>query len=130
MVFLFNHRIPAAVLLQVALEAALFSLAIVVAAEINGSSLLENHRVILLPALIFAGLMVFINIGLGFYRQDLSVDAVRFIARKTLALIIGLPVAYFAFFLVPHSSLFQEALASGLLLAIAGLVVVHYSFLK
>ncbi len=125
MVFLFNHRIPAAVLLQVALEAALFSLAIVVAAELNGSSLLENHRVILLPALIFAGLMVFINIGLGFYRQDLSVDAVRFIARKTLALIIGLPVAYFAFFLVPQSGLFQDALASGLLLAIAGLVVVR-----
>jgi sugar transferase (PEP-CTERM system associated) len=125
MVFLFNYRIPAAVLLQVALEATLFSLAIVVAAELNGSSLVENPGIILLPALIFASLMVFINIGLGFYRQDLSVDPVRFIARKTFALIIGLPVAYVAFYLVPDSNLFQNALASGLLLAIAGLVVVR-----
>ncbi len=125
MVFLFNHRIPAAVLLQVALEAALFSLAIMAAVQLNGSSLVENPSNIFLPALIFAGLMVFINVGLGFYRQDLALDAVRFIARKTFALIIGLPVAYVAFYLVPQSNLFQNALASGLPLAIAGLVVVR-----
>jgi sugar transferase (PEP-CTERM system associated) len=125
MVFLLHHRFPAAILLQVALEATLFSLAIIVAAQLNGSSFAENPGVILLPALIFSSLIVFINVGLGFYRQDLSVDLVRFIARKTFALIIGLPVAYVAFYLVPQSDLFQDALASGLLLAIAGLAVVR-----
>jgi sugar transferase (PEP-CTERM system associated) len=124
MVFLANHRIPAAVLLQVVFEGALFSFALVVAANLNGSSLVEPG-VTLLAALLFGTLMVFINVGLGFYRQDPSVDAVRFIARKTLALIIGLPVAYIAFFLVPQSNLFQNALAGGLLLTIGGLVVVR-----
>jgi FlaA1/EpsC-like NDP-sugar epimerase len=123
MVFLFNHRVPAAVLLQVLLEAALFSLAIVTAAQLNGSSLSVNPSI--LPALMFASLMVLINLGLGLYRQDLSVNPIKYIASKALALIIGLPIAYAAFYLVPFSNLFQDALASSLLLAIAGLVLVR-----
>lgn len=125
MVFLFNHRVPAAVLLQVMLEAVLFSLAITLAAQFNSSSLLDNPSIVLLPALMFASLMVLISLGLGLYRPDVSVNAIRFIASRAFALVIGLPIAYVAFYLVPHSNLFQDALANSLLLAISGLVLVR-----
>lgn len=130
MVFLFNHRIPAAVLLQVLVEAVLFSLAVVVAVRINSFGQISNPSVVLLAALVFAGLMVVINLGLGFYRQDRVRNAVKFIATKALALVIGLPVAYVAFYLVPQSDLFQEALLDSLLVAILGLVLIRGFFVS
>ncbi len=128
MVFLFNHRIPAAVLLQVTVEAVLFSLAIVVAVELNTSSH-ADPGIVFVPALMFAGLMILISLGLGLYRQGFFGNAIQFIGSKVFALVLGLPVAYLAFYLVPDSELFQEALLDSFLVAIAGLVLVRGIFL-
>jgi sugar transferase (PEP-CTERM system associated) len=123
LVFLFNHRVPAAVLLQVTVEAVLFWLAIIVAAELNTSGQIAVQGAVVVPALIFAGLMVLMNLALGLYRQGFSDSAIHFIGSKLFALALGLPIAYLAFFFVPHGELFQRVLVESFLLAIAGLVL-------
>jgi sugar transferase (PEP-CTERM system associated) len=128
MEFLFNHRIPAAVLLQVALEAVLFSFAIVVAVQLSSSDGVESPSIILLLAVMLASVIVLINLGRGLHRRDLSRNATRFATSKTFALVVALPIAYVAIYLVPHGNLLEDARAQSLLVAITGFVLVRGIF--
>jgi sugar transferase (PEP-CTERM system associated) len=125
MVNLFRHNIPAATLLQLLIEAALFFLAVLVAVKLHRHAATLTEPAVLAPAAIFAGLMVCVNGAFGLYRRDQRLDFVNFVARAIVALFVGFSVSYVAFGAFPYGNIFQDALWFTVLYALAGLVIAH-----
>ncbi|MEP7183470.1 MAG: TIGR03013 family XrtA/PEP-CTERM system glycosyltransferase, partial [Betaproteobacteria bacterium] len=78
-----------------------------------------------LPAFVFAVLMVCLNGAFGLYRRDRKIDFGVYIARLFLALLIGAPISYAVAELLPGGDRFQYTLGIAVILAFAGLIVVR-----
>ena len=125
MVNLFRHNIPAATLLQLLIEGALFFVAVLVAVKLHRHAATLSEPAVLAPALIFACLMVCVNGAFGLYRRDQRLDFVNFVARAIVALFVGFVVSYVTFGMFPYGSIFRDALWFTVLYALAGLVIAH-----
>jgi sugar transferase (PEP-CTERM system associated) len=77
------------------------------------------------PALVFAFLMVGLHAAFGLYRDDRHLPFGEYVMREAAAVVIGLPIAYFAIFVLPDSVVFQRAFVPAVVTAFLGLVVVR-----
>jgi sugar transferase (PEP-CTERM system associated) len=122
MVTLFGHRGPLATLCQVVLEASFFTFAIVIAVELKAPGAIRPQELMLVPAGMFALLIILINNAFGLYLHDHPMSTGDVLARKVLALLLGVPIAYLSFSIFSQSRVFQDALGTGTLLALFGIL--------
>lgn len=126
MVRFFNHRVAVSSIIQLLLEGGIYFLAILVAVALRGKDLKLFPADLLPSAFLFAGLMVAVTGALGLYRQNLVVGGVRGLAaRAALTGVVGGPIAYFAFFLVPDGQAYREAFGFALMFALGGVVLIR-----
>jgi sugar transferase (PEP-CTERM system associated) len=129
LVTLFRHQLPFIALLRLVLETCFFFLAIVFGVMLSGRGASLPYG--MAPAaMLFAGVMVAaVNLS-GLYRRDTGTQRVSVIARVTMALMLGVPAAYVAFYFVPESRTFQESLGLTVVITLFGALVLRRGFLK
>lgn len=118
----FRQTVGSATLLQLGLELGWLFAAVFLALKYHSSLPTLNGVV---PALVFALLMVSLNGAFGLYRRDRRLAFSEYVVRESLALLIGFPIAYLTARILPDGSQFQDALTSTFLLALGGLIVVR-----
>lgn len=126
MIRLFRHHVPVGSLLTVFTDAALFLAAIPIAVVFqpqapSGASVAKLG----LPALVFALLMLALNGAMGSYRREMTVGVRSWLTRGLLAVVIGVPIAYAAFYFLPQGAMAQDAIGYTVLCTLAGLVAVR-----
>ncbi len=122
MVSFFRHHVSIATLLQLVLEGGLFFLAVVIAVVAQQQGAVAEPGVAIMPALLFAGLMVSVNSAFGLYTRSQALVWSSLVARALLALLVGAPIAYVVYFVLPNGYVFQNALGYTVLLALAAVV--------
>ena len=129
MVTLFRHQLPIVTLLRLVLETSFFFLAIIIGVMLSGRDASLPYG--MLPAaMLFAGVMVGTINAFGLYRRDPGSRPVGVAARLTLALLVGVPAAYVAFYFVPESRTYQESLGLTVVITLFGVLVLRRGFLK
>ncbi len=122
----FSYRVALASFLELALEAGLFFIAMVAALILATQGAKPSGGAMLSAGLFFAGLMVAINGSLGLYRQTRTGNRVRVLSgRVVLMLVVGWPVAYVAFYLLPQADLYQSVLGYAMLLGLGAVVLLR-----
>jgi sugar transferase (PEP-CTERM system associated) len=111
-----------AALLQLGLELGWLVAAVVLAVRYH--STLPSLNVIV-PALVFAVVMVGLNAAFGLYRRDRPVPFGEYVLRQAAALLIGLPIAYVSSHILPGGLVFQQAFVPVVLIALGGLLAVR-----
>jgi len=81
---------------------------------------------VVVPAFMFALVMVTLNGAFGLYRRGVSLNWGGYALRAFLALAIATPVSYFGAELLPGGAVFQANLGLALLLAAGGLLLVRH----
>ena len=109
---------------QVLIEAAWFAAAVVLAVALqrHGRGLSE---MVLVPALVFAALVVAANGMAGLYKSDRSTPLGNFLWRTVGALSLASATAYTALYAVPDGSALQEVLLEATVLAFIGFVLLR-----
>src|SRR4030095_4383154 len=77
------------------------------------------------PALLFAALMVGLNVAFGLYRRDRQFTCGEYALRQAGALAIGLPIVYASSHLLPGGLVFQQAFVWVVLIALGGLLALR-----
>ena len=122
---LLRRHAGAASFLQLGLELGWIVAAVVLAVKYRGDDSALALLEVVAPAFVFAMLMVGIKAALGLYRHDRSLSFGQYVLREAAAVAIGLPVAYFALFVLPDGVVFQRAFVPAVVTAFVGLVVVR-----
>ena len=122
MVSLFRHYVPVHIVLQLLLEGILFFCAVVLALKLNRQGYTVSGLDTVIPALVFALLMVCVNSALGLYRREQNHDFVGLFMRAVAALFVGFVSCYAVFDLFPYGNLFRDALWVTVVYALAGLL--------
>jgi len=96
--------------------------------------LLASHltvpaREFIVPALIFAFLILSLNGAFGIYRRGERVGTSSYVLRLLLAPAIGVPLAYLAASVVPRGNVFQENVGLVVVIAIGGLLLLRHVLL-
>jgi len=126
---LFRHQLPLVALLRLVVETCFFFMAIVIGVMLSGPKPSLPYG--MLPAaMLFAGVMVAAINGFGLYRRDPGSRPVGVAARLTMALLVGMPAAYVAFYFVPESHTYQESLGLTVVITLFGVLVLRRGFLK
>ncbi|GAB4169174.1 MAG: TIGR03013 family PEP-CTERM/XrtA system glycosyltransferase [Rhodocyclaceae bacterium] len=122
MVRLFSHYIPFATLLQVVLDAGLLFCAILLGVSFGTRGLAIPLANILAPAALFALVMTAMISALGLYRRDASHVFHDVVARVLMAFLIGFPVSYGIFHLLPLCQPCRDSLGLTVLLGLGGVL--------
>ena len=69
-VSLFRHHAPLGAVLQLLIEGTFYFAAVILAVELNSRALVEATQSAMLPALVFAVLMVLVHIAVGLYHRN------------------------------------------------------------
>lgn len=124
MVSALRWKLSGATLLQLGAELSWLLVAAIVALVLNGSPP-RPITSLLAPAVVFAGLMVFLNGAFGLYRRDRKLPFVTYVSRLFLAMLIGAPSAYLVAAILPGGDEFQHTIREAVVLAFGGLVLVR-----
>ncbi len=122
MVRLFSHYIPFGTLLQVALDACLLFAAILLGVSLNGNGVAASLVNIVFPALLFALVMTATISVLGLYRRDAPHAFHDVVARVLMAFLIGFPLSYAIFQLLPLCQPCRDSLGVTVLLGLSGVL--------
>jgi sugar transferase (PEP-CTERM system associated) len=119
-----RQYLSVAAIFQLLIEASWFVAAMVLAVG------LQRHGrgfsdVVLVPALVFAAMMVSANGLAGLYKSDRKTPIGHFIWRTFGALVLGTAFAYVAFFAVPGGRDLQQVLLDTAVLAFIGFVLLR-----
>ena len=126
MVNVFRNSVAAAVAVQLAVElGCLFGLA-VLAFRVEERLPAPLHA-LAMPALVFALLIVLLNVTFGLYRRPEKLSSSSYLARVLLAPAIGVPLASVVLEFLPGARPLQENLVGLIVLAFAGLLVVRHA---
>ena len=109
-----------ATVFQLLTEAFWIVVAVVIAFQLRGIS-----SVPIVPALVFAVLVMLVLSAMGMYRRDRRVRLGAYVLRVMFAMLIAVPVAYLTADVMPGGRQFQETVSEWGLLAFAGLVAVR-----
>ena len=91
-----------------------------------GDELGEPLSRALIPASVFAVLMVALNAAFGAYRRHEGLSVHDYALRSLLAAALALPVAYVIDGVMPNGGLFQEHVVLAAALALGGLLIVRH----
>ena len=119
-----HWTLSGATLFQLVAEAFWVVLAVLLAFQLRGIPNVPRLTP-LVPALVFAVLMMLMLGALGMYRRDRSIGLAVYVVRVFLAMLIVVPVAYLTADVMPGGRPFQETVSEWVLLAFAGLIVVR-----
>ena len=113
-----------AALVQLLAEAGWFAMAMIVAVG------LQRHGrgfsdIVLVPALVFAALIVASNGIAGLYRGDRRTPIGHFLWRTVGAIAMGATLAYVGFSLFPNGRVFQEVLVDASVIAFVGFILLR-----
>jgi sugar transferase (PEP-CTERM system associated) len=126
---LFRHQLPIVTLLRLVLETCFFFMAIIIGVMLSGREASLPYG--MLPAaMLFAGVMVATINVFGLYRRDSGARRVGVAARMVLALLVGVPAAYVAFYFVPETRTYQESLGLTVVITLFGVLVLRRGFFK
>ena len=90
------------------------------------TQLSNQAAAIIVPALVFALLILSLNGAFGIYRRGEKVTSSGYLLRLLLAPAIGVPLAYVAANVLPGGREFQEHLGTVVLFGIGGLLLVRH----
>ncbi len=117
-------NVSGATLFQLVAEAFWIIFAVILAFRLRGVTTI-SWVPMLVPALVFAVLMM-VNLGaLGMYRHDRNIGLVVYAFRVLLAMLIAVPVAYLTADVMPGGRAFQDTVGDWVLIAFGGLVLVR-----
>ncbi|HCX33719.1 MAG TPA: sugar transferase [Rhodocyclaceae bacterium] len=122
MVRIFSHYIPFGTLLQVALDASLLFGATLLGVSLGAHGLAVGLDGIFAPALLFALLMTAIISALGLYRRDAPRVFHDVVARVLMVFLIGFPLAWGIFYVLPLCQPCRESLGLTVLLGLTGVL--------
>jgi sugar transferase (PEP-CTERM system associated) len=122
MIRLFRHHVSVGSVFLLMADGLLLLLVVPLAIQLHGggSELVE----FLLPAAIFACLMLALNSSLGLYRRDGGAFGEQ-LGRQLLAVAIGIPVAYMLFSVTPHGFQARGAIGYTILFTLCGLILLR-----
>jgi len=123
----FRHHVPVGSVVQIVAEGLLFFSSVLLAVFIQLSPYGVDAAAVLIPAAIFATLMTSLNTAFGLYRRELATTFAQTVGRILLALVAGMPVAYFLFAVLPNGVSLRPVLGYALLYAFCGMVLVRQS---
>jgi len=122
---LFRQSVSLGTLLQLTIELSwLFAAGIFVLQIHDGLTIARPN--IIVPALMFALVMVILNGAFGLYRRSVRLSWGAYALRVVLALLIAVPVSYFGAELLPGGAVFQDKLGLALVIAAGGLLLVRH----
>ena len=123
MIKLFRHHVSLGSVLMLTADTALLLLVVPVAVAMHG----EGRQALetLLPAVVFAVLMLALNGSLGLYRRESGTGFGTYLGRVLLAVAIGIPIAYMLFSVTPHGYEARGAIGYTILLTLAGLILLR-----
>ena len=125
MLNLFRQSVSLGTLLQLVVELSwLFAAGIFVLQIHDGLTIARPS--IIVPALMFALVMVILNGAFGLYRRSVRLSWGAYALRVVLALLIAVPVSYFGAELLPGGAVFQDKLGLALVIAAGGLLLVRH----
>lgn len=125
MVRVFRHHIPLGTVVQISADGAVFFAALLVAVAVQHAPYGASVSGALLPALVFAGVALSVNVTFGLYRRDEVATFGTTLGRLLVAVALGAPVAYVAFGLLPDGREAQGVLGYAVLYTIAGLILLR-----
>ena len=128
MVSLFRHYVPLLTVLQLALEAALFFIALSIGVTVQRHLVGVEVASTVLPALSFAVLMVGAIAAFGLYRRDQALAFPNGVGRFVIALSTGLLLAFVFFPLVAGGPDYRDALGFAVPIAVVGVLVLRMAF--
>jgi sugar transferase (PEP-CTERM system associated) len=111
--------------LQLWLELGWLVAAVVLAVRYHSALSSLSSLSVVTPALVFALLMVGLNVAFGLYRRDRRLNFGEYAVRQSAALVIGLPAAYGLSHMLPGGTVFQQAFGPLVLIALGGLLAVR-----
>jgi sugar transferase (PEP-CTERM system associated) len=124
-VSVFRHSVGTALAVQLAVElACLLGVALVAFRLDSGLGSLEK---LALPALVFALLILLLNVSFGLYRRPEKLTSTSYIARVLLAPAIGVPLASVILEFLPAAQPLQQNLVVLIVLSFAGLLFVRHA---
>ena len=125
MVRLFNHWIAPNTLLQIAFDAVLLFLSVVVAVAALDRGQLLPLGVIVPDALLFALTMVALNTVVGLYQRNPGRTMAQTTARIALSLVLAIPVAWAIFTFLPRAEAWKDTLRLAVPLAFVTFVAIR-----
>ena len=125
MLNIIRNRVSLGTLVQLAVELSWLFAAAMFVLQIHDGLTVARLSVVV-PAFMFALVMVTLNGAFGLYRRGVSLNWGGYALRAFLALAIATPVSYFGAELLPGGAVFQANLGLALLLAAGGLLLVRH----
>ena len=125
MVRLFNHWFASNTLLQIAFDAILLFLSVVLAAAFLNHGGGVSMESVIPDALLFAITMVVLNTIVGLYHRNPGRTMAQTTARIVLSIMLAVPVAWGIFSIMPHGEAWNEALRLIVPLAFVTLVAIR-----
>jgi sugar transferase (PEP-CTERM system associated) len=125
MIRLFRHHVSVGSVLVLTADALLLLLVVPFAVVIHRGGPARESVETLVPALVFAGLMLSLNGSLGLYRREGGAGFGAQLGRVLLSVAIGIPVAYVLFSVTPHGYAARGAIGYTILYTLAGLILLR-----
>jgi len=123
MIKLFRHHVSVGSVMMLTADTLLLLVVVPLAVAMQGGS--RQALETLLPAIVFAGLMLALNSSLGLYRRDGGAAFGGHLGRVLLAVAIGIPVAYLLFSVTPHGYEARSAIGYTIVLTLCGLILLR-----
>lgn len=125
MVRLFNHWFASNTLLQVAFDAILMFLSVVLAVAFLSHGQALTYEIVVQDALLFALTMVALNTVVGLYHRNPGRTGAQTTARIVLSLMLAVPVAWGIFTFLPRAEAWDETLRLAIPIAVVGFVAIR-----
>lgn len=133
MIRIFNHYVPPAVILLLALEATLFVLAIFLGVYLRFLELSPTGSVLqpwLPQAFLYSFVMISVMTAFGLYEFESRDEVWQIVLRVSSAFMVGLIVMTLFFYVFPALSIGRGVLAISFLISLSGVIVLRLAFLQ
>jgi sugar transferase (PEP-CTERM system associated) len=121
----FRQGVSAATILQLVADLSWLFIAGIVAIRFNEHLAIPLQSVVA-PALVFAVVIVLLNVAFGMYRRADKLTSSPYLVRLLLVPAIGVPLAYLIVSALPTGRLLQNNLGMAVLVAIGGLLLIRH----
>jgi len=123
---LFRQGITSATLLQLVADLSWLFLAGIFAIRFNERLVIPMQSVAA-PALVFAVVIVLLNIAFGMYRRADKLTSSTYLVRIVLVPAIGVPLAWLIADVLPTGRLLQNNLGTAVVVAVGGLLLIRHA---
>src|SRR5882724_3133838 len=123
---IFRQGIAAATLLQLVADLSWLFVAGILVIRFNERFAIPVDSIVV-PALVFAVVIVVLNIAFGMYRRADKLTSSTYIVRTLLVPAIGVPLAYVIAESLPTGRLLQDNLGTAVVVAVGGLLLIRHT---